>query len=115
MKSKINTFKDYQDYARVTAIYPGRHSITGLCYATLGLGEVGEVQNKVKKILRDHGGEIPEDFKVEIAKELGDVLWYVAAISDELGLDMQAIAQNNIEKLQSRKDRGVLKGSGDNR
>lgn len=89
---------------------------TNIYYPTMGLaGEAGEVANKVKKVMRDKGGVITEEFKKDIAKELGDILWYVSTCSSMLGLDLNDIAEANIEKLYSRMDRGVLKGSGDNR
>lgn len=103
---------DYQDQAVDTAIYPNSARLT---YPALGLtGEAGEVADKVKKIIRD-GTELTPELRLEIAKEVGDVLWYIAAISRDLGYDMQTIAMMNIQKLNSRKARGVLQGSGDNR
>jgi NTP pyrophosphatase (non-canonical NTP hydrolase) len=90
-------------------------TILGISYASLGLGESGEVQGKVKKIIRDSGGIITEDTKKEIGKEIGDILWYAAALCRELNLSLDEVAQQNIEKLFSRKERGVLTGNGDNR
>ncbi|MDH4330938.1 MAG: nucleoside triphosphate pyrophosphohydrolase family protein, partial [Candidatus Moranbacteria bacterium] len=85
-------------------------------YLPLGLaGEAGEVAEKFKKIIRDKSGEIDSETKEEIKKELGDVLWYVAQLSTELGLEMDDVAKNNIEKLYSRLERGVIQGDGDNR
>lgn len=82
----------------------------------LGLSdESGEVLGKFKKILRDKAGVLSDDDKVEILKELGDVLWYVSVASQLLGSDLETVANKNLEKLASRKDRGVLGGSGDNR
>lgn len=82
----------------------------------LGLvGESGEVADKFKKIMRDDQGIISEEIKLEILKELGDVLWYINAIASELGSDIETVAQVNIEKLASRKIRSVISGSGDNR
>ncbi len=107
-------FKEYQIKSRETALYPNRDN--NFIYPTLGLsGEAGEVAEKIKKVLRDKGGIIDDDTKTEIQKELGDVLWYVAQIATELGLDLDQVALKNIEKLFSRKDRGVLQGNGDNR
>lgn len=108
-------FKDYQEAAMSTAIYPGKGTIIGLAYTALGLGESGEVQGKVKKIIRDEGNVISDEKKKEIGKELGDQLWYIAAMASELGLNLQEIAEGNITKLNSRKERGVLQGSGDDR
>ena len=103
----------YQEFVRSTAIYPeaGTGTKLALAYAALGLvGEGGEVSEKIKKFVRD--GKL-EPF--EVAKELGDVLWYVTRLAEELRYDLKEIFDLNIDKLQSRKDRGVLKGSGDNR
>jgi NTP pyrophosphatase (non-canonical NTP hydrolase) len=111
------SFTDYQLATGETAIYPGAGTGTwpALAYVGLGLGETGEVQGKLKKIVRDHGGITSKEAKTEIGKELGDVLWYVARLADELGLSLEQIAQGNLDKLNSRKERGVLTGSGDNR
>lgn len=108
------TFEEYQRKSRETAIYPNQGE--NFIYPTLGLvGEAGEVAEKVKKIIRDDGGNMTEEKRAEMKKELGDVLWYIAQISTELGLSMDEVALFNIEKLQSRKDRGKISGSGDNR
>jgi NTP pyrophosphatase (non-canonical NTP hydrolase) len=111
------SFTEYQLATAETAVYPGAGlgHIEALTYTALGLGETGEVQGKVKKVIRDMGGEITSDAAKEIAKELGDVLWYVARLADELGFSLEEIAQGNLDKLNSRKERGVLTGSGDNR
>ena len=108
------TFQEYQDEARKTAIYPNKDN--NFVYPTLGLaGEAGEVAEKIKKVIRDGNGIVSEEKKVEITKELGDVLWYVANLAKELGISLEEVAQKNIEKLQSRQQRGELHGSGDNR
>lgn len=105
--------KEYQDKAIATAIYGEGSKII---YPTLGLtGEAGEVADKVKKVLRDNSGEFSEEKRFEIAKELGDVLWYCAALARDLGYSLDLIAQLNIDKLQSRKERDQIHGSGDNR
>lgn len=105
---------DYQKMAKTTALYP--NAASNLYYPALGLGgETGEVLNKVKKIMRDHDGQITDEFRESLKNELGDVLWYVAALASELKLDLNDIAQANIEKLFSRKERGVIQGSGDDR
>lgn len=106
-------FQDYQQKARETAIYPSEHSIL---YPTLGLcGEAGEVAEKVKKVIRDKGGEFDEADRMNIRKELGDVLWYMAQICSDLDLRLESIAIANVEKLRLRKEKGTLSGSGDNR
>lgn len=107
------TLRQYQEEAVKTAIY-GEGS--NIIYPTLGLtGEAGEVADKIKKVLRDEGGVFSDEIKQEIAKELGDVLWYLAALSRDLGVSLDEIAYGNLEKLRSRQERGVISGSGDNR
>lgn len=109
-------FNDYQQESRKTAIYPGQGDILGLAYVTLGLaGESGEVAEKVKKLIRDSSGNVDEEFRRAIAKELGDILWYASQLATELNIPLNEIAQTNLDKLQSRQTRGVLNGSGDNR
>jgi NTP pyrophosphatase (non-canonical NTP hydrolase) len=82
----------------------------------LGLvGESGEVAEKFKKLIRDKNGEISEETKAELIKELGDILWYVNAVSHLLGSNINEVAEKNLEKVLSRHERGVTKGSGDNR
>ena len=99
---------DYQENAKKTAIYAPEHMIM---YPALGLaGEAGEVANKVKKILRD--GKFDRE---AIADEVGDCLWYIAALCRDLNIEMAEIAQNNLDKLNDRKERGTLQGSGDKR
>lgn len=108
------TFDDYQQQALRTAIYPGRGA--NFSYPALGLaGETGEVSELVKKLYRDDEGRLTPERKALLAKELGDVLWYVAALADECGLKLDDIAEANINKLASRFERGVLHGDGDNR
>jgi len=112
--NKNMNFREYQKKASKTAIYPdvGKNFI----YPTLGLaGEAGEIAEKVKKILRDEGGELTLEKKEELKKELGDILWYVAQLSTELGLDLSEVVATNLEKLASRQKRGKLSGSGDER
>lgn len=85
-------------------------------YPALGLaGEVGEYCNKLKKVQRDNAGEVTEQFREFAKKEIGDILWYVSECASSLNLDLNEIAKSNIQKLKSRKERGVLKGSGDDR
>lgn len=109
----MTTLNEYQQAARQTAIYPDNYSVV---YPTLGLtGEAGEVSDKVKKIIRDKGGVFDVHDDYEIAKELGDVLWYLANLASDLGYSLDDVARFNIEKLKSRAERNVLQGSGDNR
>jgi len=105
---KDMTLSSYQKAAAGTAIYDTQHSII---YPALGLsGEAGDVANKVKKILRD--GKMD---KTALAAEVGDCLWYIAALCRDLNLDMGDLAKANLEKLYGRKQRGTLQGSGDKR
>lgn len=110
------TLDDYQTLAVSTSIYPDQGSIGGLVYTALKLnGEAGEVAEKVGKIVRDNNGIISPAQKLEMAKELGDVLWYVSTCGREIGYSLATIAKLNLEKLASRKKRNALSGSGDNR
>jgi NTP pyrophosphatase (non-canonical NTP hydrolase) len=105
---------DYQERSRATAVYPGAGD--NLLYPTLGLcGEAGEVAEKIKKMVRDEGGVLSAERRDALAKELGDVLWYVAQLASEAGLSLDEVAEANLAKLLSRRDRGVLQGSGDDR
>ncbi|HLB50964.1 MAG TPA: nucleoside triphosphate pyrophosphohydrolase family protein [Patescibacteria group bacterium] len=107
-------FEEYQKKSRVTAKYPDAGN--NYIYPTLGLaGEAGEVAEKIKKVIRDKGGQINDETRNEIKKELGDVLWYVSQMATEIGLSFDDIAESNITKLYDRMERGVLKGDGDNR
>jgi NTP pyrophosphatase (non-canonical NTP hydrolase) len=110
-------FNEYQKLSFTTAQYPehGTGSILALCYTGLGLGEVGEVQGKIKKILRDDNFKTTDEKRAAIKKELGDCLWYIAALATELSLSLNDIAEQNVEKLLDRKERGVIVGSGDDR
>src|SRR4051812_8575098 len=108
------TLEEYQRESKKTAIYPQEHRIV---YPTLGLtGEAGEVAEKIKKLLRLGLLQNIEAEQMQgIAKELGDVLWYLAQLATELGLDLEQIAKMNLEKLASRQERNVLHSAGDNR
>lgn len=113
----INNYKDaftyYQEMAYETAIYPPEWK--GI-YPILGLvNEAGEVAGKLKKVLRDENGHISEKALEAIKAEVGDVLWYVAAVCSDLGFSLGDVAEANLVKLASRQDRGVLGGSGDQR
>ncbi len=97
-------FEEYQTKAKKTALYPNR--LKNLEYPTLGLtGEAGEVANIVKKIQRDFGGEITDEIRAKLKDELGDVLWYISACADELGITLSEIAEYNVEKLAKRHGR----------
>jgi len=102
---------NYQMQARKFAIYPERMKIV---YPALGLaGEAGEVADKIKKVYRDDRDDA--QFLGEIAKEIGDVMWYCAILAEDLGFSLQQVAEMNIYKLQQRKALGTIIGDGDNR
>lgn len=115
-------FNQYGEFVKGMKVYPEKHAIV---YPALGLaGEAGEIAEKVKKWLRgDHlkaltaeGQETNEGyFREALLKELGDPLWYITSLADDLGFTLQDVVDANVEKLSSRKERGVLKGNGDNR
>jgi len=110
------TFEEYQEAAAKTATYPHRNATLGWVYPATGLAEeAGEVAGKFAKVVRDDNWVITPGKKREIIKELGDVLWMVSAICDELNVSMAYVADLNIEKLTDRAKRGVIGGSGDNR
>jgi NTP pyrophosphatase (non-canonical NTP hydrolase) len=113
-KRKIEmTFKNYQELAVETAVYGAGDRII---YPALGLAnEAGEVLGKIKKVLRDRNGVFTGESNQAIGDEIGDVLWYIAALSRDLGLSLDDIAERNIQKLIDRKARNVIQGSGDNR
>lgn len=108
---------DYQDATVSTALYPGANlgTVEAVVYCALGLGEVGEIQGKIKKIIRDDNGIITDEKREAIYGELGDALWYLARLSAELGYPLANVAEANLSKLHSRRERGVVTGSGDNR
>ena len=124
---EIKTFEEYQNEANFLKIsldkflklYPDTPDdvklLLGVTYDGLGLGEAGEVQGKIKKIIRDNGGIITENNINEISFEIGDILWYLASLCDNLGISLEDVANKNITKLKSRRDRNTLHGSGDNR
>ena len=105
------TLNQYQYGALETAVYPEDKRII---YPTLGLvGESGEVAEKVKKVYRDNKSEFTTERKEAIALEIGDVLWYCATLSNDLGYSLEEVAQMNLDKLHSRKERGRIAGDGD--
>lgn len=117
-KAEELTFNTYQELAALTAVYPGQSDVSGAMYLALGLGgETGEVLEKVKKYFRDGipEGMDPDDWIEELVKEIGDVLWYAAMLCKQFGVNFSDAGVTNLEKLASRKARGVLGGSGDNR
>jgi len=104
-----NDFNLYQEQAKSTAIYPKDKALE---YLALKLcGESGEVAEKIGKCIRDSKPIDDQD----LIKELGDILWYLANLSDHLGYDLSEVAERNLAKLKDRQQRGVLGGAGDNR
>jgi len=109
------TFDEYQKQALTTAIpYPDQ-LMSNTILAMGVAGEAGEVIEKWKKIVAYKDGAISDDDRAELGKELADVVWYIAVMAHELGLSFDDIMRQNLEKLASRKARGVQKGQGDNR
>lgn len=110
---RLDDFDLYQNRALETAIYPASYHIM---YPAMGLsGEVGEVLNKIKKIYRDRGGEVRGEDRVQLQSELGDVLWYLAVLAEDLNISLSDIAEDNLAKLAARRERGTIGGSGDSR
>lgn len=108
-------FDEYQKQARQTVI---RHKdpLMDKTIWVLGIsGEASEIAEKWKKIVAYDDGELTEEKKADLGKEMGDVIWYMAALAESLGLSLQDIAETNIQKVLSRKERGVTKGRGDDR
>lgn len=109
----IDSFDEYQKIAMSTKAYG-----TGLpiFYPALKLnGEAGEVAEKVGKAWRDKEGKFDDDYILEIKKEMGDVLWYICALADDLKINLADVANSNIAKILDRRKRGVVSGEGDNR
>lgn len=113
------TFDEYQKAAESTNLTPGDDGVLlsiSFMDKVLGLvGESGEFADIIKKILRDEKGEMSEEKRQLLIKELGDVLWYIALLARHLNVSIEEVASLNIEKLKSRQVRGKLAGKGDNR
>lgn len=111
-------FQHYSTQAISTDLYDLTDQIDShaLLEKVFGLvGESGEVADKFKKLIRDNDAQATDEQKRELAKELGDILWYINSVGLYLGYSLEEIAQMNLDKVLSRKERGVTKGSGDNR
>ena len=105
------TLDEYQNHALETAIYPKQYKII---YPALGItGEAGECSDKVKKVIHDNNGEFTDDRKREIAKEIGDVLWYCATLAHDIGYTLNEVGEMNVAKLSSRKERNKINGNGE--
>jgi NTP pyrophosphatase (non-canonical NTP hydrolase) len=114
----------YQAATRTTASYPEAFSGSpnAINYTGVGLGgEVGEILNKWKKILRGDVDMWPlgntewERAIDDLADEAGDVLWYLARFCEEIGFTLDVVAERNLTKLRARKTSGTIKGNGDKR
>jgi NTP pyrophosphatase (non-canonical NTP hydrolase) len=124
---KITTFNEYQKEVislkislnKFLELHPDLPEdiklLLAVAYDGLGLGETGEVQDKIKKIIRDSGGIITEEAKKGILFEIGDCLWYLTSLCETLGTTLEDVANQNIIKLKSRREKNTLHGSGDNR
>lgn len=109
-------FNEYQKCAAATALYPDKGGLGGLSYCALGLtGEAGEFANKVKKLIRGDVSVPLAERDAKLVDELGDVLWYIAECAANLGVDLEVVAQRNLEKLAARKTAGTVRGEGDDR
>jgi NTP pyrophosphatase (non-canonical NTP hydrolase) len=112
-KQPMQNVDDYQDKIKQFVIYPRESAYS---YLALGLSsEAGEVAGVIKKIIRDSDGSFSDESRLSLLKELGDVVWYIASLASEIGVDMSEILAENYHKLELRAQRGVLGGSGDNR
>lgn len=109
------TFDEYQKQALTTAVINPDSLMDKTIWAMGVAGEAGEVVEKWKKIVAYKEGKVSEEDRDELGKELGDVVWYIAVMANSLGLSFEEIMQRNVEKLQSRQARNVIKGQGDNR
>lgn len=113
MKENTITLKEYDSFVADTAIFPKDY---GIAYPILGLvGEAGELANKYKKVIRDDENQLSDAKREDMTSELGDVLWYCSALAQGLGKSLDEVVLANIKKLTSRRERGTLQGSGDNR
>ena len=109
------TLDEYQKEALVTAVFK-EDKFQDLAHWVFGItGEAGEIAEKIKKIVRDKDGVLSDEDKEEIIKEIGDVLWYLAVLSEHLNISFEEVGKRNIAKLRSRHARGKISGSGDNR
>lgn len=104
---------EYQEWSEKTAKYPKEASLS---YLGLGVAnEAGEVAGKIKKMMRDDDNILTDERRNQIIDECGDVLWYLARLSQELNTTLEEVFQRNHDKLEDRLARNVIKGSGDNR
>lgn len=109
------TFDEYQKQALTTAENNYDPLMAKTIWAMGVAGEAGEVVEKWKKIVAYKEGKVSDDDLAELAKELGDVVWYIAVMANSLDLSFDDVMQRNVKKLQDRQKRNVIKGAGDNR
>ena len=114
-----STFAAYDEAIHAFMRYPDAASGTlgAVVYTTIGLcEEAGEVAGKLKKLIRDKGGDVADPtFRAAVAAELGDVLWYLTRVAAETGSSLEGVVRGNLDKLNGRLQRGTLQGSGDAR
>lgn len=116
MTQKAAIYRDEVDDLVAEASDESIAKMLKIFYATTGLaGEAGEIANKVKKILRDNRGVVSEDTRTKLLGELGDVAWYLVALTEELGFTIEEVLAFNYEQIRSRQARGTLTGDGDDR
>ncbi len=109
------TFDEYQKHALTTA-YDNKDALMNKTIWAMGVaGEAGEVIEKWKKIVAYKDGAVSEEDKLDLSKELGDVVWYITVFADSLGVRLEDVMQLNVAKLKDRKKRKVIMGKGDNR
>ena len=111
-------FTDFDEYQYRAHLSSLNADVNGnlLVYPVLGLAnEAGEVSGKVKKLFRDKGGILDDADRQALTAELGDVLWYLAEVCTQAGIELADVANDNLVKLASRMERGTIQGSGDNR
>jgi NTP pyrophosphatase (non-canonical NTP hydrolase) len=110
------TFDEYQKKAVTFALNNYDDPLMQNSVWVMGIaGEAGEVVEKWKKAVAYRGGAFSEDEFADFKKEFADVIWYIAVLADSLGLSLDELMQQNIDKLTDRKKRDVIKGTGDNR
>jgi NTP pyrophosphatase (non-canonical NTP hydrolase) len=107
---------EFQENAEASAFYMGGNDMDRTVYCALGLAEeAGEVVGKVKKLYRDRGGVIDDEWRVAIGNELGDALWYLSTLASGVGLTLEDVARMNMEKRSRRREAGTTRGDGDER
>jgi NTP pyrophosphatase (non-canonical NTP hydrolase) len=100
----------FQELANTTAVYPDQYSAYGRMYAALGLaGEAGEIADETSKHWRNDGGHMTSERGDKIMDELGDAMWFVAALCTEWQLSLSEVCEHILQKLQEREREGNLK------